>query len=93
MTGHCKPSCSAKTLAECVACIVTGTDPVCNIHQVIADVLQNYPKRYSSTSAPTVDDDETGGYKAGDIWIDTDDAHAYICIDASEGAADWDRIN
>jgi hypothetical protein len=46
-----------------------------------------------AVAAPTVDDDELVGYSVGSIWIDISTPKAYICIDASEGAADWNQID
>ena len=55
------------------------------------------PQIHSEAGDPDTDDDEvgTGGngeFKAGDIWIHTGDTGVWICIDASEGAADWDEL-
>ena len=38
---------------------------------------------------PTVDDDETQGFDAGDLWENTTDHGMLICFDPAEGAADW----
>lgn len=40
-------------------------------------------------SAPTVNDDETLGYRVGDRWQDTSATLEYICWDATDGAAIW----
>jgi hypothetical protein len=39
--------------------------------------------------APAVTDDETQGYEAGSVWIDVVADKAYVCVDASAGAAVW----
>lgn len=41
------------------------------------------------TTAPTVNDDENDGYRESDVFVDTTADKAYICIDASAGAAVW----
>ena len=48
-------------------------------------VLNNH----SATTAPTVSDDSSDGYAVGSIWIDVTADEAYICVDASPGAAVW----
>lgn len=42
--------------------------------------------------APTVNDDSSGGYTPGSIWADTTADEAYVCVDASVGAAAWVKI-
>jgi hypothetical protein len=46
-----------------------------------------------SDSNPTANDDETYGYQAGSLWINTSTPGAYICITAGEAAADWNKID
>jgi len=41
-----------------------------------------------SSTAPTVNDDESTGYSIGSVWVTTAGA-LYICVDASDGAAVW----
>lgn len=43
----------------------------------------------NATTAPTASDDSNGGYAIGSTWINTAAAKAYICLDASVGAAVW----
>jgi len=45
------------------------------------------------TAAPTVNDDLMDGYRIGDIWVDEASNWAYILVDKSVGAADWDPTN
>jgi hypothetical protein len=89
MAGQCA-DCSADPwdVDDCFDCINAKTAP-CNICEVIKDL----PRRYIKTADPTVDDDTDLGYKKGDIWINTNNSKAFICIDESDGAADWDQIN
>jgi hypothetical protein len=45
--------------------------------------------KYDATAAPAVTDDSGDGYSVGSIWIDVTGDDAYICVDASVGAAVW----
>lgn len=45
-----------------------------------------------AAGAPGVGDDVNDGHEIGQIWVDTSGAAAYICIDNSAGAADWNAI-
>lgn len=47
----------------------------------------------SGTAAPTATDDLGEGYSAGSFWFDTTNDIAYLCLDATAGAAIWKRIN
>lgn len=42
-----------------------------------------------ATNAPGVNDDELDGYSVGSTWLDIAADNAYVCIDASAGAASW----
>ena len=44
----------------------------------------------AATVAPTVTDDSSAGYEVSSIWVDTTADIAYICLDASIGAAIWE---
>lgn len=48
-----------------------------------------YSRVYERTFAPGAGDDETEGYKNGDVWIDTAARAFYIAVDVSTGAAVW----
>lgn len=41
---------------------------------------------------PGVGDDTNDGYAVGSIWIDIVADEAYICVDATVGAAVWKQI-
>lgn len=43
----------------------------------------------SATTAPSVTDDSTAGYSVGSRWYDTSGQVAYLCTDATSGAAAW----
>jgi len=45
--------------------------------------------KYDATAAPAVTDDSGDGYSVGSIWVDVTGDAAYICVDASVGAAVW----
>jgi len=45
----------------------------------------------SASAAPTVNDDSSAGYAVGSVWCDTTADDAYICLDASVGAAVWKK--
>ena len=45
--------------------------------------------KYDATAAPAVTDDSGDGYAVGSIWVDVTGDDAYICVDASVGAAVW----
>lgn len=40
-------------------------------------------------AAPTVNDDVDVGYSVGSVWVDTTNDKAYVCLDATDGAAVW----
>ncbi len=42
-----------------------------------------------STAAPTVTDDSAAGYETGSRWIDVTGQRAYVCLNATAGAAIW----
>ena len=44
----------------------------------------------TATVAPTVTDDAAHGYAVDSRWIDTVAKKAYVCVDATTGAAVWD---
>jgi len=62
-----------------------GGDDVITWSEVATVLLSNN----SASVAPAVTDDTTAGYSAGSHWIDTTADQAYLCMDASVGAAVW----
>lgn len=59
---------------------ITGGPP---IEQVVPPIEPN------ATTPPTVTNDSDVGFEVGSIWIDTVTDTAYICTDATPGAAIW----
>ncbi len=51
--------------------------------------VQNTKQNFTATSAPIVTDDSNSGYSVGSLWINTNTQAAYVCVDASVGAAVW----
>lgn len=45
-----------------------------------------------TTTDPGVSDDNTAGYGVHSIWINTTSGEAFICTDASTGAANWESM-
>ncbi|MCH8224874.1 MAG: hypothetical protein IIC97_03290 [Chloroflexi bacterium] len=45
-----------------------------------------------ATAGPGVTDDTNAGYAVGSVWIDTTNDKAYVCLDASAGAAVWSEV-
>lgn len=52
-------------------------------------VPSNRIKKNETTSDPTVNDDSGDGYAIGSVWINTTSDEAFICTDATAGAAVW----
>jgi len=48
--------------------------------------------KFDATADPTVDDDSGDGYSPGSRWINTSTPAAFICLDASAGAAVWTSL-
>jgi len=64
------------------------------VHQASAGAALTILKHnLAAGAAPTVNDDTTAGYAIGSLWIDTTNDNAYVCMDASAGAAVWEQID
>lgn len=48
---------------------------------------------YNATADPTMNDDSGDGYSVGSTWINITDDKAFVCLDASVGAATWEQIS
>lgn len=63
------------------------------------DGLVDYSKLadYIGTNNPTVNDDEAdtsgkGTFRTKSLWMNTSEPSLWVCIDASEGVADWQEV-
>jgi len=74
-----------------------GNGPKINLTTSISGVLpvvnggSGGINNFSATTAPTVNSDNTAGYAVGSEWINTSTSDLYQCINASTGAAVWQR--
>jgi len=55
--------------------------------------LETLGQRYVKAVGPTVNDDADSGYARWDKWYNTTSGEAYVCLDATVGAADWQNIS
>jgi len=60
----------------------------------ITEIEKVIPRKIKTdaTAAPAVTNDITEGYAVNSIWIDVTNDKAYICVDATDGAAVWIEI-
>jgi len=54
--------------------------------------VANILDKLDATTAPTVNNDVDEGYSVGSKWCDVTADKAYICLDATDGAAVWTEI-
>lgn len=83
-TGHSHDGTSGEGPLISLSTSITGRLPVANggiggVHKL------------NATTAPTINDDTTANYVAGSVWVDVTNDVVYICVDASSGAAIWQR--
>jgi outer membrane protein assembly factor BamB len=83
-TGHAHDGTSGEGPLISLSTSITGRLPVANggiggVHKL------------NATTAPTINDDTTANYVAGSVWVDVTNDVVYICVDASSGAAIWQR--
>lgn len=69
-----------------------------NLTNGVTGILPNanggmYKINNTATAAPAVTDDTAAGYSVGSLWIDVTLDDAYICCDATNGAAVWKKIS
>jgi hypothetical protein len=55
--------------------------------------LATLGQRYLKSADPTVNDDSSAGYGVWDKWLNQTSGEAYVCTDATEGAAVWQNIS
>jgi len=49
--------------------------------------------KYDAAIDPTANDDSGDGYSVGSTWINVTDDNAFVCLDATAGAAVWEKIS
>jgi len=54
--------------------------------------VTNIKDKFDATAAPTTGDDTADGYAVGSFWLDVTADKAYLCLDASSGAAVWKEV-
>lgn len=79
--------------------LIVGTPTNGTSHAVnqthLSNLNINLLNNITATVAPTVNDDtnvSTPGYSAGSMWVDVTADKAYICLDATDGAAVWQEL-
>lgn len=55
------------------------------------DVIGTLKSNLSATTAPTANEDSGDGYAVGSTWINVTTDEAYVCLDATVGAAVWEN--
>ena len=71
----------------------TGASDAANARTNLGiDAIATKLSNLSAAVAPTVNEDSGDGYDVGSFWLDTTADDAYICLDASVGAAVWKKI-
>lgn len=70
------------------------TETVGDTNSLPANSLKDKVKKDNlvAVADPTVNDDNTAGYSARSIWINTSTPAGFICLDASTGAAVWQQV-
>ncbi|MGZ3931021.1 MAG: hypothetical protein ACXVP0_06535 [Bacteroidia bacterium] len=86
-----------KQVSDNLSTLNTHINDTANPHKVTkAQVgLSNVPnikENFSATVDPAVTDDNTAGYSAGSEWVNTVNKKAFVCLDATTGAAVWKEI-
>lgn len=72
--------------------MITGTQSLQPDPSPIADGDGEAKANFLALAPPDADDDETQGYAPNSTWYDTAAERLYICVSASEGAADWKPV-
>ena len=71
--------------------VIASTTAVTNLNADLVDGEHAQKSNLSATTAPTVTDDSGAGYSVGSVWINVTADKAYICVDATVGAAVWNE--
>ena len=77
-----------------VAGQIVTSDSYDIIETAITEIEKVVPRKIKTdaTVAPAVTNDTTEGYAVNSLWIDVTNDKAYICVDATDGAAVWIEI-
>jgi hypothetical protein len=62
------------------------------VNRLFAGLVLAPKSNPTAVVAPAVGDDSDAGYGVGSLWTDTAAGDAYICVDATAGAAVWKQI-
>ena len=60
--------------------------------QVGLSNVANILCKFDATAEPTANDDSADGYAVGSSWFDVTNDKAYLCLDATVGAAVWQEV-
>ena len=72
---------------------IKGTEPIAFMQGSDSTTSQvGFKNNFTATVDPTVNDDIGDGYAAGSIWINITTPEAFILMDSSVGAANWDSL-
>jgi outer membrane protein assembly factor BamB len=83
------PSTNSKQMRIDVGNVADSTVRVLTMPDADVELVKN---NLAASSAPTTGDDSDDGYAVSSVWIDTTNDKAYVCLDASVGAAVWNEI-
>ena len=59
---------------------------------LISKVTTEPTSNLESVVPPSVNDDSSTGYMVGSVWVNTSTNTAYMCVDATVGAAVWEIV-
>lgn len=71
---------------------LSATGPGVLQQRTAGAAFTNLKYNFSATAAPAVTDDDGDGYDEGSWWFDLTNDKAYVCLDASTGAAVWTEL-
>ena len=57
-----------------------------------ATAIYNRKSNFAASGAPTTGDDVNSGYAVGSWWFNTSAQTAYVCLNATAGAAVWKQV-
>jgi len=73
---------------------ITALDAIVAAHTGTAPLAQGGTKPHGATEGalPGVANDSTEGFSTGSIWVDETVPEAYLLLDPTPGAANWQRV-